>query len=123
MWIETAPMCAEIRSRRAARRSGAPKLRRGTARRSAAREGRHGAADQPQARLTFEREDGLGVKLNGRYRQGPVLEPHDHAIFRAGGDLQAVGQALALDEQRVVAARHELARHAIEEPAAKRLDE
>src|SRR4051794_32592035 len=35
----------------------------------------------------------------------PVLEAHDGAVFRLGGDLETVRQTVAIDDQRMVTGR------------------
>ncbi len=48
-------------------------------------------------------EDGLGVELNAVDRKLLVHEAHDGAILSFRGDLQAIGQGVALDDEGVVA--------------------
>src|SRR5438874_418501 len=56
--------------------------------------------------LSDERQERLRVELHPFDGQGLVAQPHDLVavgIAGAGAHLQAVGEALALDQQRVVA--------------------
>ena len=48
-------------------------------------------------------EDRLGVELHALDRQLAVAQAHDRAVGGLGGDLEHVGQAVAVDDQRVVA--------------------
>src|ERR1035437_1304286 len=49
----------------------------------------------------------FGMELHALERELPVAHPHDLAVFALGGDFQAVGQAGALDRERVIAGREE----------------
>src|SRR5687768_13646618 len=48
-------------------------------------------------------QDRLGVKLNALDRQRLMAHTHDLAVLGPGGHLQAIGHALALDDERVIA--------------------
>ena len=45
------------------------------------------------------RRNRFWVKLHAVDRQFTVLQPHDRAILKLGGDLKAVRQAFALNHQ------------------------
>src|SRR5262245_1608484 len=49
------------------------------------------------------RGDALGMELHAMHGVALVLQPHDDAVARLGCDLQRVGQACALDHERMVA--------------------
>jgi hypothetical protein len=62
------------------------------------------------------------MELHALDRQRPVPQPHDLAVGGPGGDLEALGQRLALDCQRVIAGGGERARQAGEHADARVLD-
>ena len=64
------------------------------------------------------RGDALGMELHAVHRIAFVLQAHDHAVGGLGGDLQRVGQALALDHQRMIARGREILRNAGEHALA-----
>src|SRR5262245_12764859 len=47
--------------------------------------------------------DAFGMELNAVHRQGAMREPHHQTVMRFGRDGEFVGQAVALDHERVVA--------------------
>lgn len=51
--------------------------------------------------------DAFRVELHALDRQGAMAQAHDGAILQPGGDLEAIGQAFALDHQRVIASGEE----------------
>src|SRR5919202_111960 len=53
--------------------------------------------------LPFGRQYRLGVELHALDLHAAVAQAHDEAVGRGGGDFQAVGQGVALDDERVVA--------------------
>src|SRR5689334_4180051 len=56
-------------------------------------------------------EDRLGVKLHAFDRQLPMTDRHDFTVFRRGRDVEHLGEARALDGERVVARGVERRRH------------
>jgi len=54
-------------------------------------------------RVAMFGRDAFGVKLNAVDGQAFMGKTHDGAIFCGGGDVQAIGQAFALDHKGVVA--------------------
>jgi hypothetical protein len=54
------------------------------------------------------RKQGLGVELHPFHRQAAMAQAHDLAVLGVGGDVQAGGQAGALDDQGVVARRNKI---------------
>src|SRR5215207_889965 len=56
-----------------------------------------------QQALALGGEDGLGVELHALNLKAAVAQAHDDAVGRRGRDFEAVGQTLALDDERVVA--------------------
>src|SRR5581483_11183917 len=69
----------------------------------------------PEQVLPVPGEDRLGVELNALDRVLAVADGHDDAALRAGGDLEAVGNRLGQDRERVVADRLERAGQAGED--------
>src|SRR5215213_4880529 len=57
--------------------------------------------------FAFGREDGFGVELHALNFQTSVAQAHYDSVGSRGGDFETVWQALALDDERVVAARVE----------------
>ena len=49
-------------------------------------------------------EDRLRVKLYAFHLFGSMPQPHHEAVWRGSGNLQAVRDALSLDDQRMIAA-------------------
>src|SRR5690606_3620943 len=60
-----------------------------------------------QQRVAVLGEDRFGVELHALDAQLAMAQAHDLAVVGPRGDLEAVGQRLALDRQRVVADRGE----------------
>src|SRR3546814_5423100 len=58
------------------------------------------------------------MELHAVYRIFPMRYAHDDAIRRLGGQLQAIGHAVALDDQRVIARCREGIGHLREHAAA-----
>src|SRR4051794_40659920 len=56
------------------------------------------------------RGDALGMELHAMDRQAAVLHRHDQPVGGLGGDVQAVGQGGAIDDQRMIARRLEAPR-------------
>src|SRR5687768_10620265 len=67
-------------------------------------------------------EQRLGVELHALHRQAAVAQPHDLAVLGFGADLEARGQSLALDDQRVVTGGHKTILQLGENPPAIMLD-
>ncbi len=63
--------------------------------------------------------DALGMELHAMHGMRLVLQPHDDAVRRLGRDLEAVGQRLPLDDQRVVARHLERLGQALEDALAR----
>src|SRR5689334_17390806 len=53
----------------------------------------------------------FGMELHAMDGLGLVLQAHDDAVLRLGGDFEAFRQALALDDERMIARRREAVRH------------
>ena len=66
--------------------------------------------------------DGLRMKLDTPDRQGFVAQAHDLAFGGFGGDLEAIRQSLAFDDQGVIASRGEPLWHVFENIGARVLD-
>ena len=62
--------------------------------------------------------DALGMELHAVHGVALVLHAHDEAVGGLGRDLERVGQARALDDQRMVARRREVLRDAVEDALA-----
>ena len=62
--------------------------------------------------------DALGMELHAVHRMRLVLQAHDDAVGRLGRDLEHVGQALALDDQRMIARHLEALGQALEHALA-----
>src|SRR5512133_2904466 len=56
------------------------------------------------------------MKLHALERELPVAHPHGFAVFALSGDFQAIGQAGALDRERMIAGRAERRGQAGEHP-------
>ena len=65
-------------------------------------------------------EDRLGVELHALDRELAVAQAHHQPVLGLGGDLEHVGNRIALDDERVVARRGERARQAGEHADARR---
>src|SRR6516164_9597646 len=77
--------------------------------------------DDPQAHVTRQRHQRLRVKLHAANWQRLVLDCHCDPVIGAGGDVEHVGHAIALDEQRMIAADHNLVRQAPHQPPTPHL--
>src|SRR5215207_5101987 len=71
-----------------------------------------------QQALALGGEDGLGVELHALDLEAAVAQTHDDAVGRRGRDFEAVGQTLALDDERVVARRGEAVFESLEDRPA-----
>ncbi len=58
--------------------------------------------------------DGFWVKLHAPDRKFAVAQGHDFALSGFGGDFEAVGEALALDDEGVVTSGRYVLRDAFE---------
>ena len=68
--------------------------------------------------MAMLRGDALGMELHAMHGIALVLQAHDHAVGRLRGDLELVGQARALDHQRMIARGGEVLRDAGEHALA-----
>ncbi len=56
-----------------------------------------------QQLFSFLGQDGLGVELDAVDGVVFVREAHDFSFFGPGGDVEAIGQGLAFDDETVIA--------------------
>src|SRR5260221_7174085 len=68
--------------------------------------------------MTADRGNALGVELDAVNRPLAMLQTHDDAVRRLGGDRQAVRPAGAVDNERMIAGRLERVGEPGEEPGA-----
>src|SRR5437588_6800723 len=66
--------------------------------------------------------DAFGMELNSMDIAAFVGETHDDTLVRFGGDLEAVRQALPLDDQRVITCRFKIIGDLIENPLLPVMD-
>src|SRR6187200_1784094 len=77
----------------------------------------HGAGNAeevPEYLVALLRGNALGMELHAMDRQRAMLHGHDQPVIRLGGDVEAVRQGRAVDDQRMIARGLEGPRRAFE---------